>query len=414
MDIATIALLAAALVQLILILWLLQKISRLHSAKEESETEKEKLRQDLQESRRELRETLQDFNDSVLRRLAEHMGMQLQQTESMSSHLQNLTQAQERRQEHLRQSLESQMESLRLENGRRLEEIRAMVDERLQQTLERKLGESFQWVSERLEMVHKGLGEMQNLAASVGDLKKVLTNVKTRGTWGEIQLAALLSDVLAPEQYAANVAVVPGRNERVEFALRLPGQGENGCIWLPVDAKFPQEDFLRLQEAREASDAEGQESAAKKLEQRLRLEAKSIAEKYVSPPHTTDFALLFLPTEGLYAEVLQRPGLAEELLRRHRVVVTGPMTLAALLNSLQLGFRTLAIEQRSAEVWELLGAVRGEFARFGLLLEKTQKKLQEASFSIESAAKTSRSMEQRLSSLQQWRSEGVLDEPDNL
>ena len=306
------------------------------------------------------------------------------------------------------------MESLRLESGRRLEEIRAMVDERLQQTLERKLGESFQWVSERLEMVHKGLGEMQNLAASVGDLKKVLTNVKTRGTWGEIQLAALLSDVLAPEQYAANVAVVPGRNERVEFALRLPGQGETGCIWLPVDAKFPQEDFLRLQEAREGGDAEGQESAAKKLEQRLRLEAKSIAEKYVAPPHTTDFALLFLPTEGLYAEVLQRPGLAEELLRRHRVVVTGPMTLAALLNSLQLGFRTLAIEQRSAEVWELLGAVRGEFARFGLLLEKTQKKLQEASFSIESAAKTSRSMEQRLSSLQQWRSEGVLDEPDNL
>ena len=414
MDTATIALLAAAILQLLLILWLLQKISRLSNAKEESEAEKEKLRQELQESRRELRETLQDFNDSVLRRLAEHMGMQLQQTESMSSHLQNLTQAQERRQEHLRQSLEAQMESLRLENGRRLEEIRAMVDERLQQTLERKLGESFQWVSERLEMVHKGLGEMQNLAASVGDLKKVLTNVKTRGTWGEIQLAALLSDVLAPEQYAANVAVVPGRNERVEFALRLPGQGETGCIWLPVDAKFPQEDFLRLQEAREGGDAEGQESAAKKLEQRLRLEAKSIAEKYVAPPHTTDFALLFLPTEGLYAEVLQRPGLAEELLRRHRVVVTGPMTLAALLNSLQLGFRTLAIEQRSAEVWELLGAVRGEFARFGLLLEKTQKKLQEASFSIESAAKTSRSMEQRLSSLQQWRSEGVLDEPDNL
>ena len=414
MDTATITLLAAALLQLLLILWLLQKISRLSNAKEESETDKEKLRQELQESRRELRETLQDFNDSVLRRLAEHMGMQLQQTESMSSHLQNLTQAQERRQEHLRQSLEAQMESLRLESGRRLEEIRAMVDERLQQTLERKLGESFQWVSERLEMVHKGLGEMQNLAASVGDLKKVLTNVKTRGTWGEIQLAALLSDVLAPEQYAANVAVVPGRNERVEFALRLPGQGETGCIWLPVDAKFPQEDFLRLQEAREGGDAEGQESAAKKLEQRLRLEAKSIAEKYVAPPHTTDFALLFLPTEGLYAEVLQRPGLAEELLRRHRVVVTGPMTLAALLNSLQLGFRTLAIEQRSAEVWELLGAVRGEFARFGLLLEKTQKKLQEASFSIESAAKTSRSMEQRLSSLQQWRSEGVLDEPDNL
>ena len=414
MDTATIALLAAAILQLLLILWLLQKISRLSNAKEESEAEKEKLRQELQESRRELRETLQDFNDSVLRRLAEHMGMQLQQTESMSSHLQNLTQAQERRQEHLRQSLEAQMESLRLESGRRLEEIRAMVDERLQQTLERKLGESFQWVSERLEMVHKGLGEMQNLAASVGDLKKVLTNVKTRGTWGEIQLAALLSDVLAPEQYAANVAVVHGRNERVEFALRLPGQGETGCIWLPVDAKFPQEDFLRLQEAREGGDAEGQESAAKKLEQRLRLEAKSIAEKYVAPPHTTDFALLFLPTEGLYAEVLQRPGLAEELLRRHRVVVTGPMTLAALLNSLQLGFRTLAIEQRSAEVWELLGAVRGEFARFGLLLEKTQKKLQEASFSIESAAKTSRSMEQRLSSLQQWRSEGVLDEPDNL
>jgi DNA recombination protein RmuC len=276
--------------------------------------------------------------------------------------------------------------------------MRRVVDEKLQTTLEKRLGDSFRQVSERLEQVYAGLGEMRTLAAGVGDLKKVLTNVKTRGTWGEIRLSHILEQILTPEQYAANVATRPGGSERVEFAIRLPGSdpGREGVVWLPIDAKFPQEDYQRLLDAQEAADKAAAERALKGLEQRVKLEARAIREKYVEPPHTTDFAILFLPVEGLYAEVLRVPGLCDLLQREHRIVVAGPTTLAALLNSLQMGFRTLAIERRSSEVWDLLGVVKNEFAKFGETLAKTRKKLQEAASTIDQAEVRTRAIERSL------------------
>ncbi|GAW28325.1 MULTISPECIES: DNA recombination protein RmuC [unclassified Carboxydocella] len=297
----------------------------------------------------------------------------------------------------LREGVEGRLRLLQEDNHRQLEKIRQTVDEQLHATLERRLGQSFQLVSERLEQVQKGLGEMQALAAGVGDLKRVLTNVKTRGIWGEVQLAQVLEQLLTREQYAENIVTKAGSNERVEFAIRLPGrERDNQFIWLPIDAKFPLEDYQRLLEAQERGEAALAQEAGKQLELRLKAEAKAIRDKYLDPPRTTDFALLYLPVEGLYAEVLRRPGLYDCLLREYRVVITGPTTLAALLNSLQLGFRTLAIEKRSAEVWQLLGAVKTEFGKFGDLLEKTQKKLQEASNSIETAARKSRTIERKL------------------
>ncbi|AVX30681.1 DNA recombination protein RmuC [Carboxydocella thermautotrophica] len=297
----------------------------------------------------------------------------------------------------LREGVEGRLRLLQEDNHRQLEKIRQTVDEQLHATLERRLGQSFQLVSERLEQVQKGLGEMLALAAGVGDLKRVLTNVKTRGIWGEVQLAQVLEQLLTREQYAENIVTKAGSNERVEFAIRLPGrERDNEFIWLPIDAKFPLEDYQRLLEAQERGEAALAQEAGKQLELRLKAEAKAIRDKYLDPPRTTDFALLYLPVEGLYAEVLRRPGLYDCLLREYRVVITGPTTLAALLNSLQLGFRTLAIEKRSAEVWQLLGAVKTEFGKFGDLLEKTQKKLQEASNSIETAARKSRTIERKL------------------
>jgi DNA recombination protein RmuC len=264
--------------------------------------------------------------------------------------------------------------------------------------LEKRLGESFRQVSERLEQVHKGLGEMQNLAIGVGDLKKVLTNVKTRGTWGEMQLGNLLEQILTPEQYAQNVATKQGSAERVEFAIKLPGRDthDGKTVWLPIDAKFPKEDYERLVEASERADADAVEQAAKQLELRIKAEAGDIRDKYIDPPNTTDFGILFLPTESLYAEVLRRNGLMETLQREFRVVVTGPTTLAALLNSLQMGFRTLAIEKRSSEVWAVLGAIKTEFGKFGGIIEKVQKKLQEASNVIDTAATRTRTIERKL------------------
>ena len=250
--------------------------------------------------------------------------------------------------------------------------MRRTVDEKLHATLEQRLGESFKLVSDRLEQVHRGLGEMQTLAAGVGDLKRVLTNVKTRGTWGEVQLSALLEQLLTADQFAANVATRPGSGERVDFAIRLPGKDDGAVVWLPIDAKYPIEDYQRLLDAQERADPVAVEEASRAIETRLKNEAKSIHEKYVSPPHTTDFAMLYLPLEGLYAEALRRPGLAETLQRDFRVSIAGPTTLAALLNSLQMGFRTLAIEQRSAEVWAVLGAVKTEFGKFGEALAHTR------------------------------------------
>jgi DNA recombination protein RmuC len=311
--------------------------------------------------------------------------------------LARLTEASEARGEALRQAVEQRLTQLQADNGARLEEMRRTVDERLQGTLERRLGESFKLVSERLEAVQRGLGEMQTLAAGVGDLKKVLANVKVRGTWGEVQLGALLAQILSPEQYAVNVAPRPGSAERVEFCVRLPGRDEGGEeVLLPIDAKFPLEDWQRLVEASERADAPGVEAAGKALEQRLLGCARDIHDKYVCPPHTTDFGLLFLPTEGLYAEVVRRPGLLEAVQRDWKVSVAGPTTLLALLTSLQMGFRTLAIQRRSAEVWQVLGTVKGEFATFGAVLEKVEKKLQEAQNQIHQVGVRRRALERTL------------------
>lgn len=287
------------------------------------------------------------------------------------------------------------MARLQEENGKKLEEMRRTVDEKLHATLDKRLGESFSLVNERLEQVYKGLGEMQSLASGVGDLKKVLTNVKTRGVWGEMQLGALLSQVLSPSQYEENVAVVPGGSQRVEFAVKLPGQGE-GFVYLPIDSKFPIEDYERLLAAYDIGDQAVIAAASSALQTALKVEARRIASKYIAPPHTTDFAIMFLPIEGLYAEALRARGLTEELQEKLRVVVAGPTTLNALLTSLQVGFRTLAIEQRTDEVWQLLSAVKTEFGKFSLLLEATRKKLNAAAESIETASRKTRTIERKL------------------
>jgi DNA recombination protein RmuC len=301
----------------------------------------------------------------------------------------------ESRMETMRRTLDESMARLQEENGKKLEEMRRTVDEKLHATLDKRLGESFSLVNERLEQVYRGLGEMQSLASGVGDLKKVLTNVKTRGVWGEMQLGALLSQVLSPSQYEENVAVVPGGSQRVEFAVKLPGQGE-GFVYLPIDSKFPIEDYERLLSAYDIGDQAVIAAASSALQTALKIEAKRIASKYIAPPHTTDFAIMFLPIEGLYAEALRSRGLTEELQEKLRIVVAGPTTLNALLTSLQVGFRTLAIEQRTDEVWQLLSAVKTEFGKFSTLLDATQKKLHAAAESIESASRKTRTIERRL------------------
>lgn len=305
----------------------------------------------------------------------------------------------------LGEQLDKKLEKLTESTAANLEQIRLTVDEKLQSTLERRLGESFQQVSLRLEQVHRGLGEMQTLAGGVGDLKRILSNVKNRGIWGEMQLGVLLRDLLAPEQFAENVAVKQGSAERVEFALKLPGSKDE-TVWLPIDAKFPQEDFQRLLEAREQADTAAADIALKQLERRLKSEARDIQNKYLCPPQTTEFAIMYLPIEGLFAEAVNLPGLLDELQRTYRVCVAGPTTLAALLNSLQMGFKTLAIEKRTGEVWRTIAAVKQDFVTFSLLLDKTKKKLQEASGHIDAAARRSRVINKRL--------DGRKDEEDTL
>lgn len=311
--------------------------------------------------------------------------------------LEALRQAVADQMERLRQAVAEQLDQVRRESEAKLEQMRRTVDEKLHETLEKRLGESFRQVGERLEEVHKGLGEMRNLAAGVGDLKKVLTNVKTRGTWGEIQLGNLLEQILAPEQYEAQAQPRPRSAERVEFAVRLPGKGEGDPpVLLPIDAKFPREDYERLVDASEKGDSRGVDEAARALEARIRQEAREIRDKYVEPPHTTDFALLYLPIEGLYAEVLRRPGLVEALQRDFRVSVAGPTTLAALLNSLQMGFRTLAIQRRSSEVWKLLAAVKKKFESFGDTFERVQRKIREADTALDAARNDTRILGDKL------------------
>lgn len=296
----------------------------------------------------------------------------------------------------MRAAMEQKLQQLQEDNANKLEQMRKTVDEKLQSTLEQRLGESFKQVSDRLEQVYKGLGEMQQLATGVGDLKRVLTNVKTRGTWGEVQLLALLEQMLTPSQFGQNIKPVPGSNNIVEFAVRLPGKDDDKPVWLPIDSKFPKEQYERLLDAFDRADADGVSAASRALEQAVRLEAKSIAEKYLAPPYTTDFGILFLPTEGLYAEVVKRPGLVDDLQRLHRVTVAGPVTLTTLLNALQLGFKTLALEKRSSEVWTVLSAVKTEFGKFGDVLAKTKETLERAAKNIESAETRSRQMQRKL------------------
>ena len=314
----------------------------------------------------------------------------------------------------LRHAIESRLAAIQTDNSQKLEQMRQTVDEKLHNTLEQRLGESFQRVSEQLERVHAGLGEMQTLASGVGDLKKVLSNVKVRGTWGEVQLDNLLEQILSTGQYEKNVATRPNSAERVEFAIKLPGRDEAGSIvWLPIDAKFPLEDYQKLLEAQELGDLAAMEDAGRAMENRVRAEARTIRDKYIEVPHTTDFALLFLPIEGLYAEVIRRPGLFDSLQRDYRVTLTGPTTLTAILNSLQMGFRTLAIEQRSSEVWKVLGAVKSEFGKFGDILAKTRKKLDEASRTIEQAEVRTRAIDRSLrkvESLPPVQSRGLLED----
>ena len=324
------------------------------------------------------------------------------QREELFALITKLTESNQQQMEKLKASVEEKLKNLQEDNTRQLDKMRETVDEKLQTTLEKRLGESFKQVGEQLEQVYKGLGEMQALATGVGDLKKVLTNVKTRGTWGEVQLGAMLEQVLSREQYEANVAT-KGTSERVEYAIKLPGRGndKSEIVWLPIDAKFPVEDYQRLIEAQEKADAVAAEAAACQLDIRIKQCAKDICDKYVSPPKTTDFGILFLPTEGLFAEVIRRPGLAEFVQTKHRVVIAGPTTIWSILSSLQMGFRTLAIEQRSSEVWNLLAAVKTEWSKYGDMLVKVQKKLHEASNTVDDAAKRSRAIGRKLRDVQE-------------
>jgi len=353
-------------------------------------------------SREEMTGSITVLGDSLLKRMSDIAGLQKNQLELFAAQLRELTSSNETRLDKLRDGVDARLRLIQEDNASKLEQMRATVDEKLHDTLEKRLGESFKLVSERLELVQRGLGEMQSLAVGVGDLKKVLTNVKSRGTFGEIQLASLLEQILAPGQYDSNVETIPGSGQRVEFALKLPGRevGQESTVWLPLDAKFPQEDYLRLVEAQEIGDALAAGDASKMLDRAVREMARNIRDKYLEPPHTTDFGVMFLPTEGLYAEVLRLPGLFDVLQREFKVIVAGPTTLAALLNSLQMGFRTLAIEKRSAEVWNLLGSVRSEFLKFGQVLEKTRKKLQEAGNHIDQAATRTRVIERKLRDVQ--------------
>lgn len=352
--------------------------------------------------REEVVATLNGISETTAKTMGELAHLQKMQLEAMSAAIGNLSESNEKKLEAVRLTVEAKLNSLQADNAKQLEQMRQTVDEKLQGTLEKRLGESFKQVSDRLELVHKGLGEMQSLATGVGDLKKVLTNVKTRGTWGEVQLGALLEQVLNPDQFATNVAT-KGGGERVEFAVKLPGQSsdKDEIVWLPIDAKFPIEDYQRLIEAQERGDIASVEAAGRQLEGRVKACAHDICGKYLNPPHTTDFGILFLPIEGLFAEVIRRTGLTETIQRECRVVIAGPTTLWSILNSLQMGFRTLAIQKRSSEVWNLLAAVKTEWTKYGDILEAVQKKLHQASDTIEKATVRSRAIGRKLKDVQE-------------
>lgn len=353
--------------------------------------------------REEIRNSIKIFGEQVNSNLSEITKLQRYQLSEIGKQMENLTTSNEAKLDKLKEKVSEHLNSILEKNDKKLEEMRKTVDEKLHETLEKRLGQSFQIVSERLELVHKGLGEMQTLASGVGDLKRVLTNVKARGTWGEIQLRNIIEQILAPGQFEANVEVRKGSGYRVEFIVKLPGRDENGSdiVMLPIDAKFPIEDYQRMLDMYEQGEIQEFEKFSKSLENSIKGEAKKIHDKYIYPPFTTDFAIMFLPVEGLYAEVLRRPGLTEHLMRDLKIVIAGPTNLAAILNSLQMGFRTLAIEKRSGEVWKLLGSVKTEFKKFGDVLEKTRTKLDQASQTIGEAATRTRVIERKLSGVEE-------------
>jgi len=355
---------------------------------------------ELGRNREELAGNFRSFGEAVQKRMLEIASLQKGQLEGFAQQMGTLTASNEQRMDKLRETVELRLKWLQEDNAKKLDQMRATVDEKLHETLEKRLGESFKQVSGQLEQVHRGLGEMRELAAGVGDLKKVLSNIKTRGTLGEVQLHNLLEQILTPDQYASNVATKPGSDARVEFAVRLPGRDDKP-LWLPIDAKFPQEDFLRIVEAQEQGNQTALAEANKQFDRTVVNMAKLICDKYLSPPHTTDFGVMFLVNEASYATVLSRPGLFDTMLRDHKVIVAGPTTIAALLSSLSLGFRTLTIEKRSSEVWRLLGAIKTEFMTFGKLLERTKTKLDEAASSIDTAATRTRRIQKKMQGIEE-------------
>lgn len=411
MEVISLISIILSIITLILIFVISKKISLIEKInyKEEFDRIDKSFRDEIFRNRAELNSNAksqrEEINHGILK-LGEQLSinlfdvskMQKEQLEIFANQLKTLTQSNEDKFNRLQEKVESQLKEIQDKNEKKLEEMRITVDEKLHSTLEKRLSESFSIVSDRLEAVREGLGEMRNLAVGVGDLKKVLTNVKTRGTWGEIQLENLIEQILTREQYEKNIITKKGSNDRVEFAIKMPGRNDNkdGVCYLPIDAKFPVEDYQRLIAAQEAGDLQLIEEYSKALETIIKSEAKSINDKYIDPPNTTDVAILFLPIEGLFAEVLRRPGLFEKLQNDYKVILAGPTTISAILNSLQMGFRTLAIEKRSSEVWSLLGKVKTEFAKFGEVLDKTQEKLEQASKTIDSAKTRTRAIERSL------------------
>lgn len=411
MDVIFFLSVALSLIALILIFVINKKVSYIEKTNYRDEFDRiEKMfRDEIYRNRSEFNSNAksqrEEINNGILKlgeqlslNLSDVSKMQKEQLEIFANQLRTLTQSNEEKFNRLQEKVEAQLKEIQDKNEKKLEEMRITVDEKLHSTLEKRLSESFSIVSDRLEAVREGLGEMRNLAIGVGDLKKVLTNVKTRGTWGEIQLENLIEQILTRDQYEKNISTKKGSSERVEFAIKMPGRNDNkdGICYLPIDAKFPIEDYQRLIAAQEAGDLQLIEEYSKAIETVIKAEAKSINEKYIDPPNTTDVAILFLPIEGLFAEALRRPGLFEKLQNDYKVILAGPTTISAILNSLQMGFRTLAIEKRSSEVWSLLGKVKNEFAKFGDVLDKTQEKLEQASKTIDSAKTRTRVIERSL------------------
>jgi DNA recombination protein RmuC len=385
--------------------------AELRAAREESATAS-------REARTELARGLADANVQLATQLNAVAEVQRAQLDGVSKRLGELTESNQKALDGVRATVDTRLIELQAGNEKKLEQMRVTVDEKLQSTLEKRLGESFKLVSDQLESVQKGLGEMQSLASGVGDLKRVLTNVKARGTWAEVQLGALLEEILTAAQFERNVHVEPGAREMVEYAVKLPGPRDDpsACVWLPIDSKFPQEDYARVQDAADCGDAEAARLATEGLARSIRLEAQSIHDKYVKPPHTTDFAIMFLATEGLYAECVRQPALVEDLQQRYRVVVAGPTTLSALLSSLRMGFQTLAIEQQAVEVWRVLGAVKTEFGKFGSVLDKVKRQLDTAGRTIDETGRRTRAMERRLRQVEELpgeQAELVLDLTDD-